>query len=99
MRPVKLRRDRLIIDLIRHVREQRPLRAQVVRRLAGLVDRHVRRVRIRTQGHDLLVDGDAPGPENVDRVVGQLSSLLRDGFKLSHADVRTAYLGDEELPE
>ena len=47
-------------------------------------------VRIRTQGHELLVDGDTPGPENVDRVVGQLSSLLRDGYKLSNADVKTA---------
>src|SRR5215207_6296761 len=47
-------------------------------------------VRIRTQGHELLVDGDTPGPENVDRVVGQLSSLMRDGYKLSNADVKTA---------
>ena len=47
-------------------------------------------VRIRTQGHELLVDGDDPGPQNVDRVVGQLSSLIRDGFKLSNADVKTA---------
>src|SRR3954464_1150424 len=47
-------------------------------------------VRIRTQGHELLVEGDAPGPENVDRVVNQLSSLMREGFKLSNADVRTA---------
>jgi phosphate starvation-inducible protein PhoH and related proteins len=47
-------------------------------------------VRIRTQGHELLVEGDAPGPENVDRVVNQLSSLMREGYKLSNADVRTA---------
>ena len=47
-------------------------------------------VRIRTQGHDLLVEGDSPGPENVDRVVGQLSSLIRDGYRLSNADVKTA---------
>src|SRR6202171_310250 len=47
-------------------------------------------VRIRTQGHDLLVEGDAPGIERVDRVVGQLSSLMRDGLKLSNADVKTA---------
>jgi len=47
-------------------------------------------VRIRTQGHDLLVDGDAPGPDRVDRVVGQLSTLVRDGYKLSNADVKTA---------
>jgi phosphate starvation-inducible PhoH-like protein len=36
------------------------------------------------------VDGDSPGPENVDRIVGQLSSLLRDGCKLSNADIKTA---------
>jgi phosphate starvation-inducible PhoH-like protein len=47
-------------------------------------------VRIRTQGHDLLVDGDVPAQESVDRVVAQLSSLMRDGFKLSNADVKTA---------
>jgi len=48
------------------------------------------RVRIRTQGHDLIVDGDEPGPDRVDRIVGQLSSLMRDGYKLSNADVKTA---------
>ena len=47
-------------------------------------------VRIRTQGHDLIVDGDDPGPDRVDRVVGQLSTLVRDGYKLSNADVKTA---------
>jgi len=47
-------------------------------------------VRIRTQGHELVVDGDAPNLDRVDRVIGQLSSLLRDGYKLSNADVKTA---------
>jgi phosphate starvation-inducible PhoH-like protein len=47
-------------------------------------------VRIRTQGHDLLVEGDATNLDKVDRVVGQLSSLMRDGLKLSNADVKTA---------
>ncbi len=47
-------------------------------------------VRIRTQGHELLVDGEGPGPDRVDLVVGQLASLLTDGYKLSNADVRTA---------
>ena len=47
-------------------------------------------VRIRTQGHELLVDGDEPGPQNVDRVVGQLASLMREGYKLSTSDVKTA---------
>jgi len=47
-------------------------------------------VRIRTQGHDLLVEGDSVNLDKVDRVVGQLSSLMRDGLKLSNADVKTA---------
>ena len=47
-------------------------------------------VRIRTQGHDLIVDGVEPGPDRVDRVVGQLSALVKDGYKLSNADVKTA---------
>jgi phosphate starvation-inducible protein PhoH and related proteins len=47
-------------------------------------------VRIRTQGHDLLVEGNSPDLERVDRVVGQLGSLLREGYKLSNADVKTA---------
>jgi phosphate starvation-inducible PhoH-like protein len=47
-------------------------------------------VNIRTQGHDLIVDGESPGPENVDRVVAQLSSLMREGYKLTDADVKTA---------
>jgi phosphate starvation-inducible protein PhoH and related proteins len=47
-------------------------------------------VRIRTQGHELLVEGNPPDLERVDRVVGQLSALMKDGYKLSHADVKTA---------
>src|SRR6059036_44500 len=64
--------------------------------LFGSYDENLKRleslfnVRIRTQGHDLLVEGDLPNLDRVDRVIGQLSSLLRDGFKLSNADVKTA---------
>src|SRR5438477_8239027 len=47
-------------------------------------------VRIRTQGHDLLVEGETADLDRVDRVVGQLSSLMRDGYKLSISDVKTA---------
>src|SRR5438477_1215992 len=47
-------------------------------------------VRIRTQGHDLIIEGESPNVDKVDRVVGQLSSLMRDGFKLSNSDVKTA---------
>jgi phosphate starvation-inducible protein PhoH and related proteins len=47
-------------------------------------------VRIRTQGHDLLVEGETPALDKIDRVVGQLSGLMREGYKLSNADVKTA---------
>ncbi len=47
-------------------------------------------VRIRTQGHDLIVEGEPPDLDRVDRVVGQLSALMKDGYKLSNADVKTA---------
>ena len=36
------------------------------------------------------MEGASPDLDRVDRVVGQLSSLMRDGFKLSNADVKTA---------
>jgi phosphate starvation-inducible PhoH-like protein len=47
-------------------------------------------VRIRTQGHDLVLDGDAASVEKVERLVGQLSSLMGDGYKLQKGDVKTA---------
>jgi len=47
-------------------------------------------VRIRTQGHDVIVDGTSPGPENVERVLTQLGALVREGYKLTTADVKTA---------
>src|SRR5438067_12920842 len=47
-------------------------------------------VRIRTQGHDLIIEGESPNVDKVDRVVAQLSSLMRDGYRLSTADVKTA---------
>jgi phosphate starvation-inducible protein PhoH and related proteins len=47
-------------------------------------------VRIRTQGHELMIEGDAPAVARVDRVVDQLASLMRDGYKLSTSDVKTA---------
>jgi phosphate starvation-inducible protein PhoH and related proteins len=47
-------------------------------------------VRIRTQGHELVVDGDDAGQDNVERVVSQLSALMREGVAVSNADVKTA---------
>ena len=36
-------------------------------------------VRIRTQGHELIVEGPAVGQGHVQRVVGQLAGLMREG--------------------
>ncbi len=47
-------------------------------------------VRIRTQGHQLLVEGEPADVAKVERIVGQLGSLLQDGYRLSKADLQTA---------
>lgn len=47
-------------------------------------------VRIRTQGHDLVVDGDNGKAERVEQVINQLSALMRDGYALAPGDVKTA---------
>ena len=64
--------------------------------LFGSYDENLKRleslfaVKIRTQGNDLLIDGPAESVDKADRVLSQLASLIRDGFKLSNADVKTA---------
>jgi phosphate starvation-inducible PhoH-like protein len=47
-------------------------------------------VRIRTQGNELVVLGDSGGADRVELVVNQLSALMRDGYRTSAADVKTA---------
>ena len=47
-------------------------------------------VRIRTQGSELVVDGAGSGADQVERVVQQLSALMREGYKLANGDVKTA---------
>src|SRR5918995_6504068 len=47
-------------------------------------------VRIRTQGNELIVDGDADDVAKVERTVTQLASLLREGYRVSTGDVKTA---------
>src|SRR6185312_2026565 len=47
-------------------------------------------VRIRTQGHDLVIDGDPAAVDKVAGLIGQLSSLMTDGYKLARGDVKTA---------
>jgi phosphate starvation-inducible PhoH-like protein len=47
-------------------------------------------VSIRTQGHDLLVDGDPQSEAKVERTVRQLAALLKEGYRVSNGDVKTA---------
>ena len=47
-------------------------------------------VQIRTQGHDLLVDGTPANEEKVARTVNQLGALLREGYRVSNGEVKTA---------
>jgi phosphate starvation-inducible protein PhoH and related proteins len=47
-------------------------------------------VSIRTQGQDLLVDGDAANAEKIERIVSGLSTLVREGYRVRNGDVKTA---------
>ena len=47
-------------------------------------------VRIRTQGHDLMVEGEAEDTARVARLVEQLGELIDAGHSISDRDVKTA---------
>jgi phosphate starvation-inducible protein PhoH and related proteins len=47
-------------------------------------------VRIRTSGQELVVEGDSTDVARAERVLDQLSALMRGGYKLAKGDVRTA---------
>jgi phosphate starvation-inducible protein PhoH and related proteins len=47
-------------------------------------------VRIRTNGHELIVEGEGPEVARAEKVLEQLSSLIRGGYKLAKGDVKTA---------
>ncbi len=47
-------------------------------------------VRIRTTGSELIVEGDAGDVSKAERVLDQLTALMRDGYKLAKGDVKTA---------
>jgi phosphate starvation-inducible PhoH-like protein len=47
-------------------------------------------VRIRTQGHDLFVEGDSTDTDKVARLFDQLGGLMEEGHALSERDVRDA---------
>src|SRR5688500_10672264 len=64
--------------------------------LFGALDDNLRQlesllnVRIRTQGHDLMVEGDANSTARVARLVEQLGGLIDEGHSISDKDVKTA---------
>jgi phosphate starvation-inducible PhoH-like protein len=67
-----------------------------VEALFGSYDENLRfieslaRVRLSTQGQDLLVAGDAAGVARVEHLVGKLLVLQKGGYRLSNGDVKTA---------
>ena len=64
--------------------------------LFGALDDNLRQlesllnVRIRTQGHDLMVEGEASSTARVARLVEQLGGLIDEGHSISDRDVKTA---------
>jgi phosphate starvation-inducible PhoH-like protein len=64
--------------------------------LFGALDDNLRQlesllnVRIRTHGHDLMVEGDASSTARVARLMEQLGGLIDEGHSISDRDVKTA---------
>jgi phosphate starvation-inducible PhoH-like protein len=57
-------------------------------------------VRIRTNGHDLVVEGESGDVAKAERVLDQLTTLIRGGYKLAKGDVKTAsqlFVQDENV--
>jgi len=48
-------------------------------------------VRLSTQGHSLLAEGDATGVARVERLISQLVALQQEGYRISNGDVKTAW--------
>src|SRR5215210_6751608 len=47
-------------------------------------------VEIRTQGDELIVEGEKSGEQRVEHLFDQLTGLMLDGYELVSADVKTA---------
>jgi phosphate starvation-inducible PhoH-like protein len=48
------------------------------------------RVRLKTSGHDIVVEGSVDDVARAERVLAQLAALLRDGYRFGRGDVKTA---------
>jgi phosphate starvation-inducible PhoH-like protein len=64
--------------------------------LYGSLDENLRnlesalKVRVKTSGHDIVVEGGAEEVSRAERVFEQLAALLRDGYRFGRGDVKTA---------
>jgi len=47
-------------------------------------------VKIRTSGHDVIVEGEPPDVTRAENLLEQLSTLIRGGYRLAKGDVKTA---------
>jgi phosphate starvation-inducible PhoH-like protein len=47
-------------------------------------------VKIRTNGHELIVEGEAADVGRAEKVLEQLAALIRGGYKMNKGDVKTA---------
>jgi phosphate starvation-inducible PhoH-like protein len=47
-------------------------------------------VRLKTSGHDIVIEGQNDGLVRAERVVNQLADLLRSGYRFSRGDVKNA---------
>src|SRR5215831_4382121 len=47
-------------------------------------------VRLKTSGHDVMVEGGADEVARAERVLEQLGALLRGGYRFGRGDVKTA---------
>jgi phosphate starvation-inducible PhoH-like protein len=47
-------------------------------------------VRIRTNGHELIVEGEASDVGRAEKVLEQLAALIRGGYRMAKGDVKTA---------
>jgi phosphate starvation-inducible protein PhoH and related proteins len=47
-------------------------------------------VRIRTNGHELMVEGEASDVGRAEKVLEQLAALIRGGYRMAKGDVKTA---------
>ena len=67
-----------------------------VETLYGSLDENLRslesalKVRVKTSGHDVVIDGGTEEVARAERVFEQLAGLLRDGYRFGRGDVKTA---------